>query len=180
MTPGAEATAARQARAPSWVVVVLGILLGAILVLGLATLYLVAEVNDRSEEAAQTKKTVTATKALLDLVAARQLKSQDIPANVERAAEETKRLLAETQAAIDATNEAVAATNQTLDQTNALIAQAQAAAGSAQQSVARLQSRVEGLQRSQKQLGTTLEAELAKVQRRLTSIDDRLEALSSR
>ena len=144
---------------------------------GGVTLYLVTQIEDQNAQAEETAKTVTATKALLDLVAARQLKSQDVPAEVEAAVEETQTLLTETQDAIDATNKAMAETNQTLDETNALLDQAEAAAAKAQQSAAGLQSKVDTLQQGQQQFAATLNAELGKIKQRLASIETKLAQL---
>ena len=163
---------------PTWVLVLLGVLFAATLAIGSVTLYLVSELENQTAQAQETAKAVTATKALLDIVAARQLKSQDVPAKVESAVAETTTLLNETQAAIDATNEAIAATNQTLDETNALIAQAEAAAAKAQQSAASLGSQLDGLEQGQQKLANKLNQELAKIRARLTNIENRLEQLS--
>ncbi len=159
---------------PRWVVVVLGLLLAAILAIGAATLYLVAEIDDQQEQAGETAKTVTATKALLDRVAARQLKDQDIPARLEAAVEEMTRLITETEAAITATNEAIAETNQTLADTNALIDQAEAFVVTAQESAASLESQIDELEQGQQQLASRLNAQLARVQTRLADIQERL------
>jgi chromosome segregation ATPase len=165
---------------PGWALALFGLLLAAILVVGGATLYLVAQIDDRNAQVEQTAKTVKATKALVDVVAARQLERKDVPARVEAAAEELQTLLTETQKAIDATNEAVAATNQTLAATNALLDQAQAAATKAQQSTAKLQSRVDDLRQSQQELSHSLDQRLAKIESGLAAIETRLDTLGSR
>lgn len=162
-----------------WVLAVLGALLVCILAVGGTTLYLVSGLEGQSTQAKATAKTVKETKALLDLVAARQLKSQDIAAKVEQAIGETKTLLNETQDAIDATNQAIAATNETLAKTNALLDEAEAAATKAQQSAAKVQSNLDGLEKGQKQLVTTLDQEIAKIQARLKNIQNRLAKLGS-
>jgi chromosome segregation ATPase len=171
---------------PGWVLVLFGVLLVGIFVVGGLTLYLITQIDDRNAQIEQTAKTARATKALLGVVAARQLESKDVPAKIEAAAEAVQTLLAETQVAIDATNKAVAATNQTLDETNqtldetnALLDQAQAAASKAQESTAKLQSRVDSLRQSQRQLSQSLDRGLGKIQARLAAIETRLEALGS-
>lgn len=178
-TAQAEA-ASGQPGVPGWVLAVLGALLVCILAVGGFTLYLVSELEDQSTQAGTTAKTVKDTKAVLDLVAARQVKNEDIPAKVEQAVGETETLLNETQDAIDATNQAIAATNETLAKTNALLDQAEAAATKAQQSAARVQSNLDGLEQGQKQLATTLHQEIAKIQARLKNIENRLAKLGSK
>jgi chromosome segregation ATPase len=163
-----------------WALVLFGVLLAAILAVGGATLYLVIQIDDRNAQVEQTAKTVRATKALVNVVAARQIESKDVPAKVAAAAKEVQGLLIETQDAIDATNEAVAATNETLAATNALLDQAETAAARAQQSSAKLQAQVDDLRQSQQQLSQSLDRQLAEIEARLAAIENRLEALSPR
>ena len=197
-TPAAGEPKAVHARGvPAWVLVLLGVLLAAILALVGATLYVVSQIEDDTAQATETAKTVAATKVVLDLVAARQLKSQDIPEKVDAAVAGMTTLLNETQAALNATNEAIASTNQTLDQTNALLDQAEAAAATAQQAAAalqsrldevgqgeqagaKLQSRLDEVGQGQQALADRLNQQLARIQTRLTTIANRLEQLPSR
>ena len=165
---------ASRAGTPSWVLILLGVLLVAILGIGGATLYLVSHLEDETADTKQTLKVARATNALLDLVAARQLKEKNIPAKVEEAVNETKTLLTETQDAITATNQAIAATNKTVNETNALLAQAESAAKKAQQAYANLQSGLEERKRGEQQLSDQLGQEMAKVQARLDAIEKRL------
>ena len=153
--------------------VLLGVVLAAILAVVGVTLYLVAQIEDDTAQATETAKTVAATKAVLDLVAARQLKSQDIPGKVEDAVAGMTTLLNETQDALDATNKAIASTNQTLDQTNALLDQAEAAAAQAQQAAAALQSRFDEVGQGE-QAATKLQSRLDEVGQGQEALADKL------
>ena len=84
-TARAEATSG-QPGVPGRVLALLGALLVCILAVGGFTLYLVSELEDQSTQAGATPKTVKETKAVLDLVVARQFKNEDVPAKVEQAA----------------------------------------------------------------------------------------------
>ena len=187
-----EPTAVHTRGVPTWVLVLLGGLLAATLALVGVTLYFVSQIEDDTAQATETAKTVAATKALVDLVAARQLKSQDIPEKVEAAVAGMTTLLNETQAALNATNEAIASTNETLDQTNALLDQAEAAAAQAQQAAVelqsrldevgqgeqaatKLQSRLDEVGQGQQALANKLDQALVRIQTRLTTIANRLE-----
>ena len=161
-----------------WSAILIGVGLAATLVVSGATLYRVTQIQDKGAQVEKTAKTVTATRALLGVVAARQLKSKDVPAKVQNAVAQMNKLLSETQAAIDSTNATIAATNQTLDATNALIAQANTAVAKAQQSVASLQSRQNELKQGQQKLATSLDQALSKIEARLASIQTRLAELS--
>ena len=180
-TPAAgEPKAVNSRGVPAWVLVLLGVLLAAILALVGATLYVVSQIEDDTAQATETARTVAATKAVLDLVAARQLKSQDTPEKVEAAVAGMTTLLNETQAALTATNEAIASTNETLDQTNALLDQAEAVAIQAQQAAVELQSRLDEVGQGQQALADKLDQALARIQTRLTTIANRLEQLPPR
>ena len=187
-----EPTAVHTRGVPTWVLVLLGGLLAATLALVGVTLYFVSQIEDDTAQATETATTVAATKALVDLVAARQLKSQDVPGQVEDAVTGMKTLLNETQAALNATNEAIASTNETLDQTNALLDQAEAAAAQAQQAAVelqsrldevgqgeqaatKLQSRLDEVGQGQQALANKLDQALVRIQTRLTTIANRLE-----
>ena len=180
MPAAGEPKAVHARGVPAWVLVLLGVLLAATLALVGVTLYVVSQIEDDTAQATETAKTVAATKAVLDLVAVRQLKSQDIPEKVEAAVAGMTTLLNETQAALNATNEAIASTNQTLDQTNALLDQAnalldqaEAAATQAQQAAVELQSRLDEVGQGE-QAGAKLQSRLDEVGQGQQALADRL------
>ena len=177
-----------------WLLATLAILLAVVLLaIGSATLYLVGKTNDQVAKYQATQRAVTASKDLLEVYLARQVRSQakdqDLRGRAQTAVNETMayhspgfggdttQVLAETEATISTTDQTLAATQQTLDETNALLDQAQEFVDKARQATAKLDSGLDGLEGGQRRLANQQGKEVTKAQQRLDGIDSRLDGL---
>ena len=173
-----ESPRSDSTRLPRWAVVLLGASLAAILAIGGATLYGVSRLEDQATQTEQAVKVSKATKALLGLVAARQLRSADLPAQVEAAQQQAQAAITrakdgmtklqgqmtELQGQVVATQDLLIETQDTMNQ---LLTGAERAATTAQQSVATLRSDADSLRQNLGEFRATIKAELAEIRARL-------------
>ena len=97
-----------------WILAALGLLLAILVAVCGVTLYRVSQIEDQNTQAKQTQEAVKATKALLKVMAARQISDQNVHAKVQAADNETKALLTETQQVLTETKQVLGQTKSTI------------------------------------------------------------------